>query len=92
MRPETRLELRFEDEAVGASAGCNQFGGRYKIKEGVITADDGMTQMGCGKGSEEQDFRFANMLSDGARISFDPDGNLRLAGDGTTVVLEPDEE
>lgn len=84
----TRLTLRFDDRGVDADAGCNAFGGPYEIENGTISVDGGMTQMGCFEGREEQENRLARLLTNGLKISFDSDRNLRLAGGSTTIVLE----
>ncbi|MBJ7470610.1 MAG: META domain-containing protein [Solirubrobacteraceae bacterium] len=87
LAPQTQLTLRFEDRGVWADAGCNAFGGAYEIKNGEMTADGGMTQMGCAEAVHEQENRFADLLAYGAKVSFDSDRNLRITGGGTTVVL-----
>jgi heat shock protein HslJ len=54
--PGTRIRLTFADTAVGASVGCNQFGGSYRIDGGrLIVEGGGMTEMGWDAGRDQQD-------------------------------------
>jgi heat shock protein HslJ len=52
----TRVRLTFTDANVSAAAGCNIFGGTYRVEGGRLIIDGGaMTEMGCDEARERQD-------------------------------------
>src|SRR3990172_6688727 len=54
--PGTRISLRFDDDRIGASAGCNIMGGTYRLDGGRLLVEGGaMTEMGCDEARSAQD-------------------------------------
>jgi heat shock protein HslJ len=85
--PGTRISLRFQDDQIGASAGCNIFGGGYRVDGGrLVIAGGAMTEMACDEPrSNQDDWLFAFL---GARPLVQLSGdNLVLATDRTVIVL-----
>ena len=56
LAPDTRIRLSFQVTNLGASAGCNQIGGTYRIEGGrLIVGDLASTLMGCDQQRDKQD-------------------------------------
>jgi heat shock protein HslJ len=84
----TRIRLRFADGQLGASAGCNTFGGSYRIEDGRLIVEGGaMTEMGCDDERHAQDDWLFGLLGAGPSVTQDGD-TLTLSADGTVVTLQ----
>lgn len=83
----TEISIAFRDGQVSASAGCNIFGGAYRIENGRLVVDGGsMTEMGCDDERSAQDewvFAFLAAQPELRRT----DNELELSTDGTVVTL-----
>ena len=87
----TQIRLDFADGMIGASAGCNHFGGTYRIDGGVLIVTGGaMTEMGCDSARHEQDDWLLGLLGAQPLITLDGD-ELRLE-EATTVITLVDRE
>ncbi|HLA16924.1 MAG TPA: META domain-containing protein [Candidatus Limnocylindrales bacterium] len=89
--PGTRISLRFDDDQIGASAGCNIMGGTYRLDGGRLLVEGGaMTEMGCDEARSAQDnWLFGFLGSDpAARLT----GNELVLTSGGTVVTLLDRE
>src|SRR5918999_3942024 len=84
----TRLRLDFADGQLGASAGCNTFGGPYRIEDGLLIVEGGaMTEMGCDDERHAQDDWLFGFL--GSRPSVAQEGDtLTLSANGTVISLQ----
>lgn len=83
----TRIKLRFDGAGLGASAGCNQLGGDYRIDgDRLIVGDMFMTEMGCGAALHAQDDLVVRLLTGEPTIALDGD-TLTVTGADTTVIL-----
>ena len=83
----TRIRLSFDKEGtIGASAGCNSFGGTYRVEGGVLRIDGGfMTEMGCDPERAAQDDWLFAFLGSGPSVSLT--GNV-LVLTARTVALQ----
>lgn len=83
---DTQIRLTFDDGTVGASAGCNTFGGDYTLDGGVLVVTGGaMTEMGCDEPRMAQDEWLFALLGDRPAVALDGDRLTLTAGD---VVIE----
>ncbi|MEM8707803.1 MAG: META domain-containing protein [Actinomycetota bacterium] len=83
----TRIQLRFDETGLGASAGCNQLGGDYRIDgDRLIVGDMFMTEMGCEPGLHAQDDLVVRLLTGEPTITLDGD-TLTITGADATVTL-----
>lgn len=94
--PGTRIRLEFRDGRIGASAGCNQLGGAYRLDGDVlVVTDPAVTEMGCDPARQAQDEWLFGLLGRRPVVSFDGD-ELTLMLDTTVIgmvdrrILEPD--
>ena len=79
--------IRFHDGRVDGNAGCNAFGGSYRMDRGVLTADRiNSTRMACGAGSSVERAVFAT-LEGGAEIDEQGRDRLVLNGRDHSVTL-----
>lgn len=76
----TSIRLDFNDGRIGASAGCNLFGGDYRL-DGIrlIVTGGAMTEMGCDDARHAQDDWLFGFLGAGP--------NATLAGSELTLVI-----
>ena len=82
---DTRIILRFRDGELGASAGCNNIGGGYRVEDGRLRATDLFTtEMGCDPARHDQDQLVIDLLTGDPEVTLDGD-DLRLATDTVTV-------
>jgi heat shock protein HslJ len=95
--PGTSIRLSFINGQLSASAGCNIFGGTYRLDDGVLIVDGGgMTEMGCDEPRMAQDDWLFGLLGARPTLSLDGD-NLQLTSVDTTISLldreiaEPDQ-
>lgn len=88
----TQIQLRFDGSTVGASLGCNSMGGTYRLEDGVLVVEDGlsMTEMGCDPERHAQDEWFAGVLT--SRPALAVDGDTLTITSGDTVVTLQDRE
>lgn len=84
----TQIRLDFaRDGNLGATAGCNQIGGSWRIDDGVLRVDaTSMTEMGCDAARHDQDEWLVDFLASGPRLSLDG-SDLTLVSGSTTVRL-----
>jgi len=81
----SEIALRFEAERLGISAGCNQMGGGYTIKDGRLEVGAMMTTaMACEEPLMAQD-QWISAFVNGAAATLDGD-TLTLARDGVTIT------
>ena len=82
--------LVFEGDRMSGSAGCNRFGGSYKVADGLLTAGPlAATLMACPGAAMEQERAFFALVDAPAGVSFPSDGTMVLTGkDGRTAVLK----
>ncbi|HEX4901383.1 MAG TPA: META domain-containing protein [Acidimicrobiales bacterium] len=89
--PGSRIRLTFSDGQVGASLGCNQLGGRYRLDGDVLVVDELFTtDMGCDPRRHAQDGWFADLL--GGRPTLAVAGDDLTITRGSTVVTFRDRE
>lgn len=87
--PGSRIRLDFrQDGALGAQAGCNSMGGRYRLDGDrlVLTGPLASTQMGCSEPLMQQDTWLAGLLAAGGTLALDGD-RLTLTSGGTVLSL-----
>lgn len=85
--PGTQIRLSFERGNVGGTAGCNSFGGRYRVDGGrLLVAEMHQTEMACDAPLMVQEEWVMRLLANGAAITLDGD-TLVLAGDGVVLTL-----
>ena len=86
----TRIEIRFDadpDPTIGASAGCNSMGGRYRLDDGVLVATEfAMTEIGCDPERHAQDEFVVDLLTGSPRIELDGDQLVVTRDTPPTVV------
>jgi heat shock protein HslJ len=83
----TEIRLSFTDGQIGAQAGCNIFGGPYRVEDGTLVVEGGaMTEMGCDEERSAQDEWLFALLGTRPRIELSQD-ELVLDADGTVIAL-----
>lgn len=89
--PDSQITIEFTHDQFSGTAGCNQYGGRYQVRNGQFSAPPAveMTAMACltpeGIMAQEQEFTSALTSANGYQIS---GGQLEMMdADGTTVLL-----
>jgi heat shock protein HslJ len=86
--PGTQIRLAFEHGSVGGTAGCNSFGGEYRVDGGrLFVAAMYMTEMACDEPLMAQEQWLMQLLADGVAITLDGD-TLVLAGEGIVLTLQ----
>lgn len=84
---DTRLTLRFDDDRLGANAGCNTMGGTFSIVgDQLLTTDLSMTEMGCDSERQVQDQFVVDVLASQPTITLNGD-NLQLQTETVTIGL-----
>ncbi|MEP7114070.1 MAG: META domain-containing protein, partial [Ilumatobacteraceae bacterium] len=94
----TEVHIRFDDEQLSASSGCNMLGGRYSIDadnatSGVVVLDaNGLstTDMGCDPDRQSQDEWLLDLLASRPIMTLTADGFV--LADGTTTIDFVDRE
>lgn len=87
----TRIRLTVSEDQVGASLGCNQLGGRYRLDGDVLVVDELFTTgMGCDPRRHDQDQWFADLLT--SRPTLAVAGDDLTVTSGRTVILLRDRE
>lgn len=91
----SEISLRFEGGRLGISAGCNQVGGSYEVRDGMLVVGAMMTtEMACDEPLMAQD-QWVSAFVNGASVALEGD-TLTLAKDGVTLtatdreVVKPD--
>lgn len=89
----TRIQLRFDNGNIGASAGCNSMGGSYAIASsnsgGILEVTDmAMTEMGCDAPRHEQDQFVADLLTASPTITLDGNDLVLSTTDVTLTLLD----
>jgi heat shock protein HslJ len=91
--PNTVIRIGFRDGRISASAGCNSFGGAYRIDGDRLIIDGGsMTEMGCDAPRHGQDDWLFGLLEADPQIALDGDNLVLTAADGNTVITLLDRE
>lgn len=83
----TQIRLSFTDGQIGASAGCNIFGGSYRLSDNRLLISGGaMTEMGCDDARSAQDEWLFAFLGSGPTVALS--GNeLTLSSTDTVINL-----
>lgn len=85
--PGTRIRIDFRAGRIGASAGCNQLGGDYRIEGGLLRlANAAVTEMGCDPERHAQDEWLFDFLGRGPTVTL-ADDVLTLSLGTTTITL-----
>lgn len=83
----TRIQLRFDEGRIGASAGCNSIGGAYAIHGARLAVSAlSMTEIGCEPARHAQDDLLVATLRASPTVTQAGD-TLRLATDSITIDL-----
>jgi heat shock protein HslJ len=91
--PGTNIRINFDGSQVGASAGCNTFGGPYHLDGATLTVDGGsMTEMGCDGPRHAQDDWLFGFLDDDPTIALNGATLVLTSADGGTVITLTDTE
>lgn len=87
----TEIRLRFDDDQLSASLGCNQLVGSFRV-DGTRLVVDGLssTEMGCDPALHEQDQWFADLLTTDVQLL--TSGDELAINDGFTAVVFRDAE
>lgn len=91
--PGSTLRVSFEQETIGASAGCNSMSGSARWGSGTLIVDGqtlSMTEMGCEASLMKQDTWFADFLTSRPQI-LQAEASLTMTS-GNTVIALTDEE
>ena len=89
---DSTLTIEFLDGQVSGSAGCNHFGGGYRVKGEEIEFDSiYSTEMYCmdPEGIMDQEMKFLQLLSGAVRYTDTGDELLIYAGDGLSLKFQP---
>ena len=83
-----RPTVSFADGRVSGNAGCNSFGGGYKVERGALTASRVIsTRMAClGPGIMQAERKFLSILAGPARITLDGNRLILKAAAGTAIL------
>jgi heat shock protein HslJ len=98
LAPGTSITMAFTPTDVSGNAGCNHYGGTYRIENGLLRADNlGMTAMGCDPERDAQDVWLLRLLGSKPAISL-IGTDLTLTSGSIVITLrdreivEPDSE
>ena len=87
----TRIRIGFNDGQLSANAGCNIFGGSYRLEGDRLIVEGGsMTEMGCDEERSAQDEWLFGLLGSQPTLSRDGD-ELVLTADDTVITLVDEE-
>jgi heat shock protein HslJ len=85
----TEIRLTFNDGQIGASAGCNMFGGGYHIDGAALVVDGGaMTEMGCDDDRSAQDEWLFAFLGASPQAALSDDGLVLSVGETVITLLD----
>lgn len=80
-------QIRFEGERIAGNAGCNSFGGNYRIERGALIADRVIaTKMACMGTGMQVEVKFFAIIRGPARVTMNG-RTMALAAPAGTVVL-----
>jgi len=86
--PDTKVRIRFEDERISVSAGCNTMFGQFSVAESQLRVGPlASTMIGCPGALADQDQRINEFLTGGPMVSSSPDGFTLTGPDGATLVM-----
>jgi heat shock protein HslJ len=87
----SQIRLTFDEDTIGASAGCNTLGGDASWADGTLVVDTlAGTEMGCDQALMDQDTWLADLLTSTPTLLL-ADDTLTLTSGGTVVVLSDEE-
>jgi heat shock protein HslJ len=87
----SQIRLTFDEDTIGASAGCNSMGGDASWSTGTLVVDTlATTEMACDDALMDQDVWLADLLGSEPTLLL-ADDTLTLTGGGTVVVLSDEE-
>lgn len=79
LAPKTEISLNFQENKVNGSAGCNNFGGSFSMKNNQFSVGTlQATQRGCDEVVMKQETQFLAALQSVRRIASDASGRLLL--------------
>lgn len=85
----TQIRLTFQDGRVGASGGCNTFGGTYLVSGArLFISGAGMTEMACDEDRMAQDEWLFAFLGSTPDIALDGDQLVLSSGDTVVTLLD----
>ena len=85
----TQIRISFTDGQLGGSAGCNTFGGPFRVENGVLVVDGGaMTEMGCDDDRSAQDDWFFAFIGSQPQIALTENELVLTAGDTVITLLD----
>jgi heat shock protein HslJ len=83
----TEIRLSFNDGQLGASAGCNTFGGSFSVESGALVVEGGaMTEMGCDEERSAQDEWLFALLGSRPQLALS-DNELSITAGETVITL-----
>lgn len=83
--------IRFEGARIAGSAGCNSFGGGYRIERGALISERVVsTRMACVGGGMEVERKFFAIIAGPARLSLRGRTMTLAAPSGTAVLTRTD--
>jgi heat shock protein HslJ len=83
----TEIRLTFNDGQLGASAGCNTFGGLFRVEDATLIVDGGaMTEMGCDEERSAQDEWLFALLGSRPQLALS-DNELSITAGETVITL-----
>jgi heat shock protein HslJ len=83
--------IRFEEERLNGSTGCNQFFGGYTYADGTIAVSQvGMTMMACDDAVGTIESAFLTVLNGATSASIEEAGQLLLGGLGGEILFAPE--
>ena len=84
---DTQIRLTFNDGQLGASAGCNTFGGSFRVENGTLIVQGGaMTEMGCDEERSAQDEWLFALLGSRPGLAL-ADNELSITAGDTVITL-----
>lgn len=86
----TEIRLRFDDEQLSITAGCNSMSGRYELLDGMLTVESlATTEMGCDPARMDQDTWVAGLFAGPVELRTGTDASLTS---GEVVLALADRE
>jgi heat shock protein HslJ len=83
----TEIRLTFTDGQLGASAGCNTFGGSFRVEDATLIVEGGaMTEMGCDEERSAQDEWLFALLGGRPQLALS-DNELSITAGETLITL-----
>jgi heat shock protein HslJ len=86
---DTEIRLTFNEGQLGASAGCNTFGGSFRVENGALIVEGGaMTEMGCDEDRAAQDEWLFAFLGNRPRVALSDNELVLTAGETVITLLD----